>query len=519
MATTNRAASASERVFQWRAGAGAGHCCTPTRHPSSTCTNGSAPLPFEYDYFGANQNQNPNHRRRRNLVWINPNLNLNPANSNSSCNSNGRRSLNPHSNPNPNPNPTLALSGKLRGNHRSLVWLNPDTATATATATSTATVTAIATATSTSTSSSSTTGSSTGCGTNTTTTRGDEIAVASNAPAASNAPVPAPASASNTPCKQFLSGCCPFAADSCHYLHTWSLGKDFSILTACHAHQHQKTIQAIQLPSPSDHLYSVTSDGILNTWNYNTGQCAATAHLAGQVGSMLSHGPWLIVGMHDSIKAGNIQTGAEMYLSGPTGLVSALAADGNLLFAGTQDGRILIWRLSTASNLYEPAACLVGHCLAVMSIILQGATLYSASLDSTIKEWNLTTLQCVHTLSDHTKGVMALLSWNQFLISCSLDNTVKVWNKNNEGKLELTYTHTEEHGLLGLCGMNDLHGTPVLFASLSDYSVRLFDLPSFEERGRIFAKEEVRAMLTGPDGLFFIGDGAGELKVWRWSTE
>ena len=38
----------------------------------------------------------------------------------------------------------------------------------------------------------------------------------------------------------------------------------------------------------------------------------------------------------------------------------------------------------------------------------------------------------------------------------------------------------------------------------------------FNERGKIFAKEEVRSMKAGPGGLFFSGDGTGELKVWKW---
>lgn len=38
----------------------------------------------------------------------------------------------------------------------------------------------------------------------------------------------------------------------------------------------------------------------------------------------------------------------------------------------------------------------------------------------------------------------------------------------------------------------------------------------FSERGKIFAKKEVRAIQIGPDGLFFTGDGTGELKVWKW---
>jgi len=38
----------------------------------------------------------------------------------------------------------------------------------------------------------------------------------------------------------------------------------------------------------------------------------------------------------------------------------------------------------------------------------------------------------------------------------------------------------------------------------------------FSERGKIFAKEEIRCMQAGPGGLFFSGDGTGELKVWKW---
>jgi hypothetical protein len=38
----------------------------------------------------------------------------------------------------------------------------------------------------------------------------------------------------------------------------------------------------------------------------------------------------------------------------------------------------------------------------------------------------------------------------------------------------------------------------------------------FSDRGRIFSKQEIRAIQMGPGGLFFTGDGTGELKVWQW---
>jgi hypothetical protein len=45
----------------------------------------------------------------------------------------------------------------------------------------------------------------------------------------------------------------------------------------------------------------------------------------------------------------------------------------------------LVWRFSAATNCFEPAASLVGHQLAVVSLVVGGMRLYSASMDKTIK--------------------------------------------------------------------------------------------------------------------------------------
>ena len=50
-----------------------------------------------------------------------------------------------------------------------------------------------------------------------------------------------------------------------------------------------------------------------------------------------------------------------------------------------QDGRILAWRFSAATNCFEPAASLDGHKLAVVSLIVGGMRLYSSSMDKTIR--------------------------------------------------------------------------------------------------------------------------------------
>jgi len=75
-------------------------------------------------------------------------------------------------------------------------------------------------------------------------------------------------------------------------------------------------------------------------------------------------------------------------------------------------------------------------------------------------------------------------------------------------------------GLRTLFGMHRVGRTPVLFCSLHNSScIRLLDLPSFDERGKLYSKKEVKTIELGSGGLLFTGDGAGELKLWRWAPQ
>lgn len=317
-------------------------------------------------------------------------------------------------------------------------------------------------------------------------------------------------------CSYWVQGKCDYG-DECRFLHSWSLGDSFSLLTQLEGHK--KLVSGISLPSGSDKLYTGSKDETVRVWDCASGQCMHIINLGGEVGCMISEGPWVFVGMPNFVKAWNIQTSSDQSLSGPVGQVYALVVGNDLLFAGTQDGAILAWRFSVVTNSFEPAASLTGHSLAVVSLIVGANKLYSGSMDHSIRVWSLETLQCIQTLMEHTSVVMSLLCWDQFLLSCSLDQTIKVWVATESGNLEVTYTHNEEHGLLALCGMHDLEAKPVLLCACNDNSVRVYDLPSFSEKGKIFAKQEIRAIQVGPGGLFFTGDGTGLVRVWKWSAE
>ncbi|EPS70603.1 hypothetical protein M569_04157, partial [Genlisea aurea] len=322
-------------------------------------------------------------------------------------------------------------------------------------------------------------------------------------------------------------GTCKFG-ESCKFLHQWSSGDSFSLLAPLEGHQ--QVVTGIALPSGSDKLYTGSQDETVRVWDCQSGQVAGVIKLEGAIGCLLSEGPWVFVGLANLVKAWNIQTNTDLSLNGPIGQVYSLVIGNDLLFAATQEGTILAWRFNVAANTFEPAASLKGHTLAVVTLVVGGSRLYSGSMDHSIRVWSLETLQCVQTLSGHTDVVMSVLCWDQFLLSASLDKTVKIWAATESGSLEVTYTHTEEHGILTLCGMHDSDSKPVLFCSCNDNCIRIYDLPSsdvffrilsirFSDRGKIFAKKEVRAVQYGPGGLFFTGDGCGQVRVWKWCSE
>ncbi|WOL07509.1 zinc finger CCCH domain-containing protein 17 isoform X1 [Canna indica] len=327
------------------------------------------------------------------------------------------------------------------------------------------------------------------------------------------APGRPPGKAPDKVCNYFLAGNCTYG-ERCRYLHSWFISDSFSLLAPLQGHE--KAVSGITLPSGSDKLYSGSKDESVRAWDCQTGQCVGVINMGGEVGCMISEGPWIFIGVPNSVKAWNSQTATDLSLDGPTGQVYSLVVGNEFLFAGIQDGRILAWKFSAVGNCFEPAASLVGHQLSVVSLVVGAARLYSGSMDNTIRVWDLATLQCIQTLTDHTSVVMSLLCWDQFLLSCSLDKTIKVWVTTDSGNLEVTYTHNEDNGVLFLCGMLDAQSKPILLCSCNDNSVRVYDLPSFSERGKIFSKEEVRAIQIGPGGLFFTGDATGELRVWKW---
>ncbi|KAK4411344.1 Zinc finger CCCH domain-containing protein 17 [Sesamum angolense] len=314
-------------------------------------------------------------------------------------------------------------------------------------------------------------------------------------------------------CKYWVTGNC-VQGDKCKDLHSWFSGSGFTLLRKLEGHT--KAITGISFPSGSEKLYSCSKDKSIRAWDSHTGQCAGSVITDGEAGCSISEGPWLLVGLQSALKGWKLQTQADFSFSLLPGLVCSMVLDDDKLFAGMEDGSLLMWKLNLETVTLEAAEQRKEHHGAVCSLVLgSNNRLYSGSRDGTIRVWDRQNLQCLHTLYGHTRDVMAIICWDNYLLSASLDNTLKIWAATESGSIEVIHEIKEDCGFTALCGIHDAEAKPILLCACNDNTVRLYDLPSFTERGRIFSKREVEVIEIGSNGLFFTGDASGEIAVWK----
>ncbi|VFQ85980.1 unnamed protein product [Cuscuta campestris] len=314
------------------------------------------------------------------------------------------------------------------------------------------------------------------------------------------------------PCKSLVDDSCVHG-DKRNDLHAQPSGNGFSMLAKLDGHS--MAITGIALPSDSSQLFSGSKDKSVRMWDCHSGQCAGVVQFDHEIGCLVSEGPYVFFGLPNVIKAWNTQTKMMHELTASFGQVYSITVHENMLFAGTEDGTILVWKFSSADAVPELVASLKGHSLAVFSLLVSADRLYSASGDKTLRVWDLKTLQCLQTLHGHAGAVMSVLCWESYLISGSLDNTIKVWAATESGNMEVIYEHKEETGILSFCGIRDAEGKPILICSCKDNIIRLYDLPSFSDRGRIVTNGEAPSLRATDGGLLFIGDRNGLLCVWK----
>lgn len=255
-------------------------------------------------------------------------------------------------------------------------------------------------------------------------------------------------------------------------------------------------------------LVSGSLDGTVKMWNMKTGQVIRTfpGH-DGAVSSVDFDAMILASGSEDkTVRVRNFRTCSRVVLRGHTDWVNSVKvhAASQTLFSASDDNTVRMWDL-------EAKRCLrifsdhVGQVQQVLHLpqdfeladtndssdneqqsqaapqvmrlrgLPNGSNrsshpryILSASLDSTIKLWDVQTGRCVRTFFGHMDGVLGVAADTLRMISGANDGSVKIWDPRT-GKCERTVTG---HGASVTCvGLSDRK----MVTGGEDHEVRVYD--------------------------------------------
>lgn len=106
------------------------------------------------------------------------------------------------------------------------------------------------------------------------------------------------------------------------------------------------------------------------------------------------------------------------------------------MISGGEEGTIHIWGYDEGAKSFAHLRLLEGHLRGVRALVVQENYIWSASMDHTIRVWDINTFACVSILTasenGHTAGVLCLekltIDDRVFIASGGYDCHLKIWD-------------------------------------------------------------------------------------------
>lgn len=165
---------------------------------------------------------------------------------------------------------------------------------------------------------------------------------------------------------------------------------------------------------------------------------------------------------------------------------------------------------------YVCANTLSEHTLPVWSLkLINKNILASASYDTTVKLWDLSSFKCTSTLSEHTSAIFCLINCeNDQLISCSADRTIKIWNT-AMSKCNTTLTGYK-HWIYCMIKLSDNQ----LASGEYDGTINIWSLKTFQCNRTIGTHlESVLCLAEMSNDRIASGSRDSSIKVWSLKTD
>jgi WD40 repeat protein len=300
----------------------------------------------------------------------------------------------------------------------------------------------------------------------------------------------------------------------------------------------------------------------VNEWDAATGEKLRTFRMQDQSVHGVEYSPdgkQIAMGfINGMIKIVDTETEKEMMLiDGKYGSL-AFSPDGKRLVTGGEDQLVRVWDIDTGKELTR----LVGHPSEVTDVMFSpdgqriassgvrgtstriwdpsedreirvlkgghtdlvrdmvfspdGKLLISAGMDKTIKIWDVSKGEVIHTFSGHEHSIwsLAISPDSRYIVSGSRDNTIRIWDIDSGEQVRKITGHNE--AVLSVVFSPD--GKRI--ASAGD-DVKVWDAKTGEEVMTLPMDDWVGAVAFSPDGQRIVSGGSGSngvVKIWDATT-
>jgi WD40 repeat protein len=103
-----------------------------------------------------------------------------------------------------------------------------------------------------------------------------------------------------------------------------------------------------------------------------------------------------------------------------------ISEDGSVLATGSDDGLIKLW--SAKTQIIECISTLEGHEDYITMLLIEDQYLISASADTTIRKWDMSSGTCILAFLGHEATVNKIVSVGDFIFSVAYDKKARCWD-------------------------------------------------------------------------------------------